>query len=106
MTEINTKYTKDFIPLKMATNALLHMVRFVQSILFLISLDFYAMRKIECYKKQSIWYTCNAAVCVHVINVNAEHYWQNQMKSLYILWFQKISTNLQMNFFILQSAAS
>lgn len=46
MTEINTKYTKDFIPLKMATNALLHMVRFVQSILFLISLDFYAMGKI------------------------------------------------------------
>lgn len=46
VTEINTKYTKDFIPLKIATNTLLHMVRFVQSILFLISLDFYAMRKI------------------------------------------------------------
>lgn len=46
MTEINTKYIKDFIPLKMATNTLLHMVRFVQSILFLISLDLYATRKI------------------------------------------------------------
>lgn len=46
MTETNTKYTNDFIPFKMATNALLHMVRFMQSILFLISLNFYAMRKI------------------------------------------------------------
>jgi hypothetical protein len=46
MIETNTKYIKDFIPLKMATNALLHMVRFVRSMLFLISRNFYAMRKI------------------------------------------------------------
>lgn len=46
MTEINKKYTHNIISHKTATNALLHMVRFMQSILFLTSFKFHAMKRI------------------------------------------------------------